>query len=131
LSNVAHQRGFSVTLQRLAIIKVLLTSENHPSAEDIFRAVRRKHPFISLATVHRILEQFCEVGEARKVTVLHDSARYDGYVEPHHHIVCIRCRQICDIEMPEADKLLEGKSSIGEFELVGCSLEIEAICQDA
>jgi Fur family peroxide stress response transcriptional regulator len=124
-----HERGLSVTPQRLAIIRTLLASENHPRAEDIYAAVRRKQPHISLATVHRILKQFCEVGEARKVTLLHDSARYDGHVGPHHHVVCVRCRLIRDIEMPEVDKLLEGRTSLGEFALLGCALEIGALCK--
>ena len=82
------------------------------------------HPHISLATVHRILEQFCEVGEARTVTLLHDVARYDGNVEPHHHILCVRCRRVHDIEIPEVDKLLEGRTSLGQFALLRCSLEM-------
>ncbi len=124
-----HERRLSVTPQRLAIIRVLVASENHPSAEDIYAAVRRTHPHVSLATVHRILEQFCQVGEVRKVTPLHGSARYDGHVEPHHHVLCVQCRRIRDIEMPEVSKLLEGRTSIGEFEVLGCSLEIEAVCK--
>ena len=70
-----HERRIAVTPQRLAVIGALLDSENHPSTDEICAAVRRKHPHVSLATVHRILEQFCEVGEARKVTLLHDVAR--------------------------------------------------------
>ena len=124
-----HERGVSVTPQRLEVIRALLTSENHPRAEDIYVAVRKRQPHISLATVHRILEQFCAVGEARKVTLLHDSARYDGHVGPHHHVVCVRCRRIRDIEMPEVDKLLDGRTSLGEFSLLGCSLEIDALCK--
>jgi Fe2+ or Zn2+ uptake regulation protein len=81
-----------------------------------------------LATVHRILEQFCEVGEARKVTLLHDVARYDGNVGPHHHVLCVRCRRVHDIEIPEADKLLEGTPNLGQFALLRCALEIEALC---
>jgi Fur family peroxide stress response transcriptional regulator len=123
-----HEREVSVTPQRLAIIRTLLASENHPRAEDIYTAVRRKQPHISLATVHRILEQFCEVGEARKVTPLHDSARYDGHVGPHHHVVCVRCRLIRDVEVP-VDRFLDGRSSLGEFALLGCALEIDALCK--
>ena len=108
-----HERRIAVTPQRLAVIGALLDSENHPSTDEICAAVRRKHPHVSLATVHRILEQFCEVGEARKVTLLHDVARFDGNVEPHHHVVCIRCRRLHDIEIPEVDKLLEGTPSLG------------------
>lgn len=124
-----HERGIAVTPQRLAIIRVLLASENHPSADGICAAVRRTHPHVSLATVHRILEQFCEVGEACKVTPLHDVARYDGNVEPHHHVVCVRCRRVQDIEIPEVDKLLEGTPSLGQFALLRCSLEIDALCR--
>src|SRR5690242_4235289 len=125
----SRKRGIPVTPQRLAVIGALLASENHPSAEEICTAVRRKHPHISSATVHRILEQFCEVGEARKVTLLHDVARFDGNVEPHHHVLCIRCRRVHDIEIPEVDKLIEGTRSLGQFALLRCSLEIEAVCR--
>ncbi len=123
-----RERGIAVTPQRLAVIRALLASENHPSTDQICAAVRRRHPHVSSATVHRILEQFCEVGEARKVTLLHDVARYDGNVEPHHHVLCVRCRRVHDIEIPEVDKLLEGRTSLGQFALLRCSLEIEALC---
>ena len=124
-----RKRGIAVTPQRLAVIQALLASENHPSTDQICAAVRRKHPHVSLATVHRILEQFCEVGEASKVTLLHDVARYDGNVEPHHHVLCVRCRRVHDIEIPEVDKLLEGRTSLGQFALLRCSVEIDALCR--
>jgi len=123
-----RKRGIALTPQRLAVIQALLAAENHPSADEICAAIRRTHPHVSLATVHRILEQFCEVGEARKVTLLHDVARYDGNVEPHHHVLCVRCRRVQDIEVPEVDKFLEGRSSLGEFAVLRCSLEIDALC---
>ena len=124
-----RKRRIAVTPQRLAVIRALLASENHPSTTEICAAVRRRHPHVSLATVQRILEQFCEVGEASKVTLLHDVARYDGNVEPHHHVLCVRCRLVHDIEIPEVDKLLEGRTSLGQFALLRCSLEIEALCR--
>jgi Fur family peroxide stress response transcriptional regulator len=124
-----RERGIAVTPQRLAVIGALLASENHPSTDEICAAVRRSNPHVSLATVHRILEQFCEVGEARKVTLLHDVARYDGNMEPHHHVLCVRCRRVQDIEIPGVDKLLEGRTSLGQFALLRCSLEIDALCR--
>jgi Fur family peroxide stress response transcriptional regulator len=124
-----RERRIAVTPQRLAVIGALLASENHPSTDEICAAVRRRNPHVSLATVHRILEQFCEVGEARKVTLLHDVARYDGNVEPHHHVLCVRCRRVQDVEIPGVDKLLEGRTSLGEFALLRCSVEIDAICR--
>jgi Fur family transcriptional regulator, peroxide stress response regulator len=121
--------GLAVTPQRLAIIRVLLSSAEHPRADAIFAAVRAEHPTISLATVHRTLETLCEIGEARKVTMLHDSARYDGNITPHHHVVCVKCRRIRDIEIPELDRVLQGRSELGEFTVLGSSLEIQALCE--
>ena len=122
--------GLAVTPQRLAIIRVLLTSAEHPRADAIFAAVRAEHPTISLATVHRTLETLCEIGEARKVTMLHDSARYDGNITPHHHVVCVKCRRIRDIEIPRLDRLLAGQSELGEFTVIGSTLEIHALCEE-
>ena len=121
--------GLAVTPQRLAIIRVLLSSAEHPRADAIFAAVRAEHPTISLATVHRTLETLCEIGEARKVTMLHDSARYDGNLTPHHHVICVKCRRIRDIEIPELDRVLQGRSELGEFTVLGSSLEIQALCE--
>ncbi len=123
-----RQGGLAVTPQRLAIIKALLSSAEHPRADVIYDMVRREHPHISLATVHRTLDTLCDIGEARKVTMLHDSARYDGNVTPHHHLICVRCRRICDVEMPGLDDLLKDREAIGDFKILGSSLEIHALC---
>src|SRR5712692_10905205 len=72
-----RQKGLAVTPQRLAIIRALLSSGEHPRAEKVYAKVRKEQPHISLATVHRNLETLCAVGAASKVTLLHDSARYD------------------------------------------------------
>ncbi|HVA36531.1 MAG TPA: transcriptional repressor [Candidatus Dormibacteraeota bacterium] len=120
--------GLSVTPQRLAIIRALLSSAEHPSADAVYATVRREHPHISLATVHRTLDTLCEIGEARKVTLLHESARYDGNVMPHHHVVCVRCRRIRDIEIPEAERLIDGRERIGDFRVLGASVELQAVC---
>jgi Fur family peroxide stress response transcriptional regulator len=122
--------GLAVTPQRLAIIKALLTSAEHPRADTVYEIVRREHPHISLATVHRTLETLCEIGEARKVTTLHDSARYDGNLAPHHHVVCVKCRRVRDIEIPELEQVLQGRAAIGDFKVLGSSLEIQALCSE-
>ena len=120
--------GLAVTPQRLAIIKALVSSAEHPRADTVCELVRREHPHVSLATVHRTLETLCEIGEARKVTTLHDSARYDGNVTPHHHLVCVKCHRVQDIEAPGLERLLKGRRTIGGFEVLGTSLEIQALC---
>ncbi|MGH7984774.1 MAG: Fur family transcriptional regulator [Candidatus Binataceae bacterium] len=120
--------GLAVTPQRLAIIEALLAADDHPSAEAVCAKVRWRHPHISLATVHRTLETLCRIGEARKVTPLHDSARYDGNLEPHHHVICVHCRQIRDIQIEGLDRVLDRNGPITGFTPLGCALEVRALC---
>jgi Fur family peroxide stress response transcriptional regulator len=124
-----REGGLAVTPQRLAIIEALLGSTDHPRAEEIFAEVRRRHPHISLATVHRTLETLCRIGEARKVTALHDSARYDGNLTPHHHVICVRCRRIRDVEIAGLGQIFEQTSGLEGFEPLGWSLEVQALCE--
>jgi Fur family transcriptional regulator, peroxide stress response regulator len=125
-----RRRGLAITPQRVAVMRALIASGDHPRAETVFDQVRREYPNISLATVHRTLETLCAIGEARKVTPLHDSARYDGNTAPHHHVVCVACRKIRDIDVPEFNRLLHGRQSLGDFRLLGCSVEVHALCKE-
>lgn len=122
--------GLAVTPQRLSIIEALLASSAHPRAEEIYDQVRVIHPHISLATVHRTLETLCRIGEARKVTVLHDSARYDANLAPHQHVVCVECRRIRDIEIADIERILGDNVSLSGFRTLGWSLEVQALCDD-
>jgi len=47
--DILKERGYKVTPQRLMICKVVLTSENHPSVEEVYDLVKREHPAISIA----------------------------------------------------------------------------------
>ena len=105
-----------------------MAATDHPRAERIFDDVRRLHPHISLATVHRTLETLCAIGEARKVTMLYDSARYDGNLDPHHHVVCVKCRSIRDVAINGLERLVDGSLALEGFTAIGWSLEVQALC---
>src|SRR5260370_24226926 len=120
----------AITPQRVAVMRVLVNSGDHPRDETVFAKVRKEYPNISLATVHRTLETLCAIGEARKVTPLHDSARYDGNTAPHHHVVCARCRKIRDLEWPEFNDLLRGRPKLVHFQMLACSVEVQALCRE-
>ena len=53
--SVCREHGLSITPQRVAIYKELISSSEHPSAITIFNKVREYYPNISLDTVNRTL----------------------------------------------------------------------------
>lgn len=89
-------KGFKLTPQRAAIISFLEGNTSHPSAENIYEAVLKEYPMVSLATVYNTLEVLKELG---RVTELSDGERklFDPIIEPHHHLICARCKKIVDL----------------------------------
>ncbi len=98
--------GIKVTPQRIAIWLEVVDSKIHPTAEDVFEAVRKELPTISLDTVYRTLNTFAECGLVAKVYIVHDRTRFDPNVIRHHHLVCVKCKKITDFQWPECDNAL-------------------------
>ena len=83
--------------QRDAIYSALVNTERHPSAESIYEELKNDFPSLSLATVYRNLNRFCEEGRAVKIDVGDGTVRYDGWVDPHAHFYCTGCNKVIDV----------------------------------
>jgi Fur family peroxide stress response transcriptional regulator len=86
-----------VTPQRLAVLSILESRRDHPTAEQIYHEVRQGLPAISFNTVYKTLEVFCQKGLVIKVNPLHEVARYDVETDHHAHLICRKCHFIVDL----------------------------------
>ena len=120
--------GHRCTPQREAVHEVLCRLRNHPTAEEIFLAVRRRVPAISLATVYNALESFESAGVCLKLTQGDGAARYDSRTDDHHHLQCVECERIFDVSGPPLAEWLAAIDTRGEFELLGGRLVLEGRC---
>ena len=57
-----RRKGFRATPQRIAIAQIVLSSKDHPTAEQIYQAVKKKYPTLSPATVYQTLHLLTEIG---------------------------------------------------------------------
>jgi Fur family transcriptional regulator, peroxide stress response regulator len=94
---LCKERGIPITHQRLAVYQTLLETSEHPSAETLFKTLHPRLPQLSLGTVYKNLEILHELGLISEVNSLHESARYDTNLKPHHHLVCTHCKKVIDI----------------------------------
>jgi Fur family peroxide stress response transcriptional regulator len=72
-----HSKGYKVTPQRLAICKLLFSSKDHPSADQIYQEVKKQYPTISLATVYFTLDLLKDLGLVQELGFSDRSSRYD------------------------------------------------------
>ena len=121
-----RELGIKLTPQRIAILEYLEGNLTHPSAEDVYRAVLRKFPTMSFATVYNTLETLKRSGRVAELTGDPGKKRFDPNPRPHHHLICTRCRRIVDVQvefrLPVAERDRAG------FEITGNHIEFFGTC---
>jgi Fur family peroxide stress response transcriptional regulator len=126
--SICREHGLSITPQRVAIYKELLSSLEHPSAIMIYKKVSEYYPNISLDTVNRTLLTFHKIGLAKAVGGTGDPKRFDPNLEPHHHFRCVSCGEIIDFR-DEFYDALEIPAEIKEkFVVLEKKVHLEGFC---
>jgi len=92
-----HARGIQPSPQRIAVARYVLTTDSHPSADEVFARVRPEAPALSRATVYNTLHLLVEKGLLRELTITGDRVVFDPRLEPHHHFVDDDTGAISDI----------------------------------
>lgn len=100
----------------------------HPSAEDIYMAVKKEFPTMSFATVYNTLEALKNKGNVQELKIDSGKKRYDPDCSRHHHLICTKCKNIVDIfkdfKLSLTDDLTEG------FDMLGNNIEFYGVCRD-
>ena len=91
--------------QREAIISYLAGTTSHPTAEEVYAAVREEYPKIGIATVYRNLNRLSADGEIMKIDC-GSSDRFDYRTSDHGHFTCTSCGRVYDVFM-DFDKFAE------------------------
>ena len=117
-----------ITPQRTIIYQELLSSKEHPSADVIFKKVRKTFPEISFDTVNRTVLTFAKIGIINIVEGYGDSKRFDPDINNHHHFRCIKCGSIIDFHNKPYDNLKVPEEIENQFTVLRKKVYIEGIC---
>ena len=127
---LAGKCGVAVTHQRQVVYEAVIASHGHYSPEQIYEAVRKKIPSISLATVYNNLRLFVERGLLREVSPHSSTLRVDGNLKAHHHLVCSRCKSVQDIEGDFFDLKRISRQIPSGFDLSQPVVEVFGLCRE-
>ena len=127
-TGLCKKTGLKVTPQRIEIYKELIKTDEHPSAETLYKKVRKKYPNISFDTVNRTLLTLSEIGAAFIVEGSGDVRRFDGGVEKHQHFKCVKCKRIVDFHHKPFDIIRLPASIDNKFTVLRKSIYLEGIC---
>ena len=123
-----RERGLPVTVQRRVIFAALLDRADHPTIDQVYDDVKSRIPGVSRTTVYRTLETLAELGVAKKASHFAAMARFDGNMEHHHHLVCVRCDKVVDFADPALSGLPLPDARRTGFDIVDFSVYFEGLC---
>ncbi|MBY0523400.1 MAG: transcriptional repressor [Gemmataceae bacterium] len=107
LRRALEEAGWRFTRQRAEVFSYLHRSHSHPTADQVYHAVQRRIPKISLATVYKALEALVGAGLAVKLPDADGPARYDCRTDAHYHFRCLKSGQVHDLPAPFDPGLVE------------------------
>jgi Fur family peroxide stress response transcriptional regulator len=119
--------GIKLTPQRLAIFNFLDGNKNHPSADDIFNAVKKEYPTMSFATVYNTMDALKSKGAIRELTIESGKKRYDPDCLQHHHLICVECKVVVDIF--KKFNLSLSSDTAKSFDIKGTHIEFYGLCK--
>jgi len=125
------EQGGRLTPQRMAVLKILATSDEHPTAEQIYERVREDFPMTSLATVYKTLNLLVDLGQVLEIGFCGDSTRYDGKrPAPHPHLVCVRCGKIEDLDLASTRGLDQTVAELSGYRVLRHRFDFFGICPE-
>jgi Fur family peroxide stress response transcriptional regulator len=131
LKDKLRRLGYRLTPQRVALLRLLSESRDHPSAKDLYDQLRRQFPTTSLATIYKTLNVLKDLDEVLELGFSNDDNRYDGNKPyPHPHVICIRCRKIIDFDRDVIASLEQELAQASGFEIISHRLDFYGLCPE-
>ena len=129
LKALLHKHRLKATLQRLAICKYILQSQEHPTADKILSDIRKEYKTISQATVYKTLSLLKKLGLISELSFDNNHSRFDPIQEVHVNIICPNCDSISDYESELVQDFWQNINlEIGE-RIIGQRFDIYKICE--
>jgi Fur family peroxide stress response transcriptional regulator len=110
-----HHSGIQVTPQRVAVLKSVIGSTRHPSAEEVHASARRRCPTVSRATVYNTLNLLVRKHLLQTQILKEGTVVFDPNVKSHHHFIDDATGMIVDI--PWEKFTITATGDLGEFEI--------------
>ena len=116
------------TRQRRVVADALRRARGAKSAQELHAALPERDR-VGLATVYRTLEALVADGQATRLEREGHVSTYAACVpEHHHHLVCVRCQRVDDLDEDVLRPLVERVRARNGFAVDHATLDLYGLC---
>ncbi len=117
-----------MTRQRRVILEEIRKLDCHPTADEVYEAVRKRLPRISMSTIYRDLEALCDWGKIQVLEVGCSKKHFDADTKDHYHVRCARCGRVENLPVQPFSYLERAFRDLCDYEVIGHRLELLGLC---
>lgn len=103
---------------------------DHPTADEIYREIKKVCPSISMGTVYRNLNVLSDRGEILKLEGTESADRFDHNTFPHGHMKCTQCGKIVDIMSGKHTEAMKKEFEAEGFQIDSINVVVRGCCPE-
>lgn len=120
-----REAGVRITRPRRIILDILLATEDHPDALEIFRRAVAVDPAISLSTVYRTMKLLGEMGAIHRHAFEGGPSRFEQAGGEHHdHLIDIETGDVIEFKSERIEQLQQEIARTLGYDIVHHRLEL-------
>ncbi len=120
-----REAGVRITRPRRVILDILLATEDHPDALEIFRRAVAVDPAISLSTVYRTMKLLGEMGAIHRHAFEGGPSRFEQAGGDHHdHLIDIETGDVIEFKSERIEQLQQEIARTLGYDIVHHRLEL-------
>ena len=126
-----REQEYRLTPQRIALLRLLATSDGHPSASQLYDQLHAQFPTTSPATIYKTLNLLKDLNEVLELGCSDDDKRYDcNKPYPHPHLICVRCRKVMDSNVSMGEDLVQQVARQSGYQIISHRLDFYGVCPE-
>jgi Fur family ferric uptake transcriptional regulator len=133
LKKTLHDHELKATNQRIALLKLLNSTDQHFDAEEIYFQLKNQEKNVSRATVYRSLEALVEQSLVSKLDFGDGRMRYERNHEGdehHDHLICEVCGKVVEFFNLELEAQQLSVCEDHDFKPTTHTMHIYGICKN-
>lgn len=130
MKNVKEIESLGLTKQRRVVLTVIMDSDDHLTANEVFERSKEHLPKISFATVYNSLRFLKEEGHIAEISFGNGASRFDRMTERHDHAICSSCGKLVDMHLELPEDLVSKAARFSDFKPQTLELTLRGLCPE-
>lgn len=115
--------------QRERIFELIEKSTEHPTAQTVYKMLKKEIQPLSIGNVYRNIRILIEQGRIVSRDFGDGVEHFDAMTHVHYHFICERCKSVSDFTMPVDESITKSAQKLSRHTISGHTIQFYGVCE--